>query len=209
MWSIVSPPLPPGNHTIQVYVSRHHTHTDTTTHTHSPITSGAHTAEPTHTHTHPHTEEERERERETHTHTHAVYTHHLVVSKGGEGGGEGGEEKNESEVKNEREEGESEVREGMTEREEKEERGGRGGARAKCGETDGPMFVDLSIVLSARNDGHGGGGEGGGSFLARLRNCLDVFSKYSWEDAGIFFFGRGSLFFWRMVCICIYVCMYI
>jgi hypothetical protein len=55
-----------------------------------------------------------------------------------------------------------------------------------CGQPGGPQRVDLSIVLSARDDGHGDGAGGReDSFLARLRNALDSLSKYSWEDAGV------------------------
>ena len=67
----------------------------------------------------------------------------------------------------------------------------QGGSRApKCGEKDGPQKVDLSIVLSARNDGHGDAAAGvtagvTGSFLSRVKNALDLLSKYSWSDAGV------------------------
>jgi len=67
----------------------------------------------------------------------------------------------------------------------------QGGSRApKCGDKDGPQKVDLSIVLSARNDGHGDAAAGvtagaTGSFLSRLKNALDLLSKYSWSDAGV------------------------
>jgi hypothetical protein len=66
-----------------------------------------------------------------------------------------------------------------------------GGSRApKCGDKDGPQKVDLSIVLSARNDGHGDAAAGvtagaTGSFLSRLKNALDLLSKYSWSYAGV------------------------
>jgi hypothetical protein len=57
---------------------------------------------------------------------------------------------------------------------------GRGVGREEAGGGK----VDLSIVLSARNDGHADFGRTSGTFLARLSNVLELLSKYPWEAAG-------------------------
>jgi hypothetical protein len=64
------------------------------------------------------------------------------------------------------------------------EGGGGENGRGLGREEAGKEKVDLSIVLSARNDGHADFGRTSGSFLHRLSNTLEYLSKYSWEAAG-------------------------